>query len=357
MNARWVKSIGCAALVAVGCFSCGCISESGSPRMRLGSLPFPGIFSLYEEADPDDMGVHCAGSPLARIGQKGERERGTLYTRRAGFIDVSHLRESIDWVQCLHTRIHASLVALDGDGSAPPGFDFHYCQATFEVAVCRPSWWDGLSVDERTRLIDEASIRLAERMSVVVTTWHEVATWCGHQTVPGVSEQRSAFTWDDTTAHVLGAVIGAKALRRGEPEWDFAVTHAINDELWDLGVLPKRDQRHAADLVGQRWWKNGDAVRRDLEVGLRDGRKSGWLVEELGTDAEVIELPSLSDVDGRDMSSILEMRLLPGGSMRRKLWRGGDAPEVLVGEAGVLEAVERVREQMCKKWGEGFDRP
>ena len=98
MKTSWVGGMVCGAVLGAACAG-GCASSAGAPRMRLGSLPFPGVFSLYEEANPDDMGVHCAGTTLARIGQKGERERGTLYTRRAGFIDVSHMRESIDWVR------------------------------------------------------------------------------------------------------------------------------------------------------------------------------------------------------------------------------------------------------------------
>ena len=218
-----------------------------------------------------------------------------------------------------------------------------------------------MSAEERDALIEEASIRLAQRMSVAVTTWHEIATWYGHQTIPGISERGSSFTWDDGTAHIVGAVIGASALRRNESDWDYAVTHAIDDELWDLQVLPKKDQRHAASVAAQRWSKGGVAIRRDLEVGLRDSRKTGWLIEELGSDPVAIELPGLADVFGKDCSGLVEVRLTPSGSIRRKLWRGlaegGAGPETLLGEADLLLAVEQVRAEMGKKWGEGFDRP
>lgn len=344
------------ALAAVMCVP-GCAADAGTPRMRLGSLPFPGMLSLYEAADPCDLGMHCSGSPLARIGRPGERERGTLYSRKAGFIDLSHVRESIDWVAYLHCRVRAAFEDAEREGRESSRFTFDFCEARFEITTSRLSSWPGAERAETAALIDDASLRAAQRLCVLVTTWHEIATWYGHQTVPGVPEHWSAFTWDDTTAHVLGARIGAAALRNNSLPWDEAVTAALDLSLRECGVVSKQEQNQAAELVHNRWWKGWSPVRRDLDTGLASNFKVPWLVEEFGNDAAVLELPSLDDVLGLDLREAVRVRIVPARWIMRRLMCSDNPPEVLLGEAGLLDAVERTRDSMRKSLGDGFDQP
>lgn len=325
--------------------------------MRLGSLPFPGMLSLYEAADPHDLGVHCAGSTLARIGRPGERERGTLYTRHAGFLDLSHVRESIDWIAYFDQQIRSALDAAARDGRDESSFSFEFCRAHIQVTMVAAAAWPAMEPDELDLLRDEAVVRCAQRLCVMVTAWHEIATWCGYQTVPGVPEHWSAFTWDDSTAHVFGAIVGARAIRDQANTWDQAVTIALTEELQLLGVVTREEQRRAAELVRNRWWKGWIPVRRDLDVGLASGVKTPWLVPELGTEAALLHVPTLEDVRGHDLRGVISVRITPTRGMMRKLYGSVGESATLEGEAGLLDAVERVRESMRKEFGEGFDQP
>lgn len=325
--------------------------------MRLGSLPFPGMLSLYESADPDDLGVHCAGSTLARFGRPGERERGTLYTRHAGFLDLSHVRESIDWVAFFDQQLRSALDASARDGSDHACFSFEFCRAQIEVTVLAGAMWPGVQTADRDLLLDEAVIRSSQRLCIMVTAWHEIATWCGYQTVPGVPEHWSAFTWDDSTAHVFGAIVGARAIRNRAYSWDHTVTIALAEELRLLSVVTPREQGRAADLVRNRWWKGWIPVRRDLDIGLGSGFKTPWLVPEFGSESALLHIPSLGDVLGHDLRQVVSVRITPSRGMMRKLYGPSSSATTLEGEAGVLDAVERVRESMREEFGEGFDRP
>lgn len=347
----WLLPLALAAVMS------GCAASDGGPRTRLGSLPFPGIFSLYEAADPGNLGVHCSGSPLLRLGHRGEQPRGTLYTRRAGFIDLSHLRETIDWVSFFHTRNLHALSQVEMDGPATAVYSFSYCLAKFEVTFTPPQWWNAAPLEERQQIIEELAIRSAQRLSVVTTTWHEAATWLGYQTVPGISEAGSAFTWDDGTAHIVGAIVGGRALRDIGTQWDEAVTRELDDELLELDVVSREEFRDAALIVRERWWKQGVAVRRDFDVGLEDGHKVPWLVPEFGTDAAMLMLPTFENVCGRDLTGATELRITPARWVMRRLMDETDPAASLEGEAGLLKAVELVREQMRAKFGEGFDQP
>jgi hypothetical protein len=337
----------------------GCSAPAGGPRMRIGSLPFPGIVSLYEAADPDDLGVHRSGSGVIRFGTPSERQRGTLYTRCAGFLDLCHLRESIDWTRFMHRRIAEALREMERGEPPPRSFALRCFDADIKIEVHRPAWWTELASGEREDLIEELSLRAAERLAVCIVTWHEIATWYGYQTVPGVPEHWSAFTWDDTAAHIIGANIGGRVLRDRADDWDLAVTDALDSRLKELEVVSREEQARAIQLVRDRWWKGWSPIRRDLDVGLGRRFKVPWIVEELGTNAAVLSLPTLDDVHRRDLRGMIRLRITPSRGMMRKIMGSEDAdpPRSLEGEAGLLEAVERVRASMRDEFGEGFDQP
>lgn len=357
MMSRWRLTICVGILLPACAMLAGCVSRADLPRMRLGSLPFPGMLSLYEAADPDDLGVHCAGSTFSRFGKPGERERGTLYTRHAGFLDLSHVRESIDWVAYFEPRLQAALDEAKRESKPQASFSLDFCQAHIEVTVRSATEWPGVQPGDGAAVQSEVVIRGAQRLCVMVTTWHEIATWYGHQTVPGVPEHWSAFTWDDTTAHVLGAMVGAKAIRDHGRVWDQAVTHALEEELRAMGVVTRKEQERAAELVRDRWWKGWLPVRRDLDTGLSTGFKVPWLVPEFGTEAAVLEVPSLADIYGHDLRGLISVRITPSRGMMGKLYGSASSATVLEGEAGLLDAVERVRDSMREEFGEGFDQP
>ncbi|HSC70057.1 MAG TPA: DUF4056 domain-containing protein, partial [Candidatus Methylomirabilis sp.] len=83
---------------------CACASGSQTPRIRLGSTPFPGLLSLYAAADPRDLGMHRYEPWWERLVDPDETSWGNLYTCRAGFLDLGHLREYVDWARYIHDR-------------------------------------------------------------------------------------------------------------------------------------------------------------------------------------------------------------------------------------------------------------
>src|SRR5689334_1843171 len=100
---------GVALLSAVlACAVAGCDSDPGLPRDRVGSLPYPGVFTLYRAADADRLGVHRYGHG-PRLFHQDETENGIIYTTRAGFLDVAHVRITVDTVRYCVTHLRAAL--------------------------------------------------------------------------------------------------------------------------------------------------------------------------------------------------------------------------------------------------------
>ncbi len=264
--------------VGVG-FSCGllgCSSGPATPRMRLGSIPFPGPFTLYSVADPNALGTHRYEGWMDRHDGPNEVDRGILYTRRAGFLDLSHVRESMDIVKYAHDRILEQFAG--GKGGV---FHVDWADTRYDICVKVPDWWAQISEADRAEVSREAAIRQAQRLAVVVGSWHELGTWYGQMTIPPFSEKASAFTWDDAGSHIVAAIVAGNALRDSGTPWNAAVTKALADELAALGVADIDFESRAVEQVHGRWWWGGTAIRRDLDTGLASNIKVPWLVTGL----------------------------------------------------------------------------
>lgn len=339
----------------------GCSSGPQQPRLRLGSIPFPGVFTLYTTADPDDLGEHRYEAWWDKLGSPGETSRGILYTCRAGFLDLSHIRDTVDWARYIHDRALFALDDFDRSPLSSSSFRFTCSDATYEVELQQPEWWRSLNPTERAALTREAAVRIGQRMSVIVATWHEVGTWFGQETIPGISEKNSAFTWDDGTSHVVASIIAGRALRSGDP-WDAAVTRELKAELESLEPADSRCQSEAIDRVKDRWWNGGTAARRDLDTGLAGNPKVPWLVPGLqccpDAQAARFPLPDLHDVNGRDLSAMIRFRIFPSASILHKaLGPAADAPAAVHGESDILDAIEHVRSDMRNELGPDADAP
>ena len=352
----------------------GCSGSGATPRHRIGALPFPGTFTLYRAADPNDLGPHrYARTP--RFFQPDERESGIIYTTRAGFLDVAHLRLTIDWTHYYARRVRAAIDARF-ERFALPALDGE----TFHVTLNYPDDWHDLDEAQRSALADELALRCGQRLAYQMMTWHELITWFGHRRVLLIDESPSAFTYDDGMSHAIGLRVAERALRgsldrgngavadgsRAPIDWrngDAAVTAALRAELADLGAVSQAQTDRAARAVEGFWWARGKPLKRQLDVGLSDDAMRPWLVPGLSfapIDAEPdpIRLPTLADVAGRDCSSFCSIRIqpnIPEAARMRAAVPG--APAQFTGERDLALLLAATRRAMRGQLAADVDRP
>ena len=248
----------------------------GTPRIRMGALPIPNLTFLVPMpfAHPKRLGRHRHRS-IFGIGEA----TGILYTRRGGFIDLAHTRNSADWTATLAARIEANIrrgdTALEFKVIGP---------SVFSIRFNIPDEWDSLSADARSEREQDLSIRIAQYGSYVACVWHETITWYGYSIIPWVSERCSAFSYEETYSDALGIQLAGQALRDPVRPYDAAMTHALNEEIERLGGLRKCQARRVGKLVDRRWWSsctmwplNHKLSRRNLDIGLDDGDIAPWL--------------------------------------------------------------------------------
>ena len=334
----------------------------GLPRYRTGGLPFPGLFSLYATADPLSLGRHRAGYEQREPADE-EVERGIVYTTRAGFLDIAHVRITVDTtrycVEALRGAVARGDTTLTLNGSN---------KSLFHVTLCYPPGWADAPAAGRDALADALCLRAGQRLAYLMMTWHELASWFGQRQLFFIDETPSAFTWEDTMSHVVGIRVAERALGRaaadsGEDAFDDAVTAALDSELLLLGAVAPSETDEAVRAVRGRWWAGGRPLKRQVDVGLSDDVVYPWLVPGLwfvppATAPRPFRLPREGDVLGPGAPEfctvLIEPRIEEAARMRRLL---PGRPEWFSRDRDVPLLLEAVRRQMRRRFGEQVDEP
>ena len=299
-----------------------------SPRLRLGAMPFDAWYSPWEALDADALGQHRHegggvialpwGSP-----RSAEVSRGILYTEAGGFLDIAHLRNAIDLTRFVHAQV-APKIAIGRP-------------TTLRLLAAEPDLYHlrldpppGATPAERA----EAAVQIAGRVAYLMTTWHEVLTWYGYRGMGVITEQPSAFSYDDAASHRVGVELAMEVLREVAPDprgprkpgaeeidtavFDAAVTAALPRVLHGLGAVPPEEATERMRSLEGSWWADGRPLLRVIDLGLDGTPLPAHLAPppEASQPPEALRQPSAARRFGRSGPAGLELRR-PSGARRR----------------------------------------
>ena len=200
-------------LVSVLALAAGCQTNHG-PRLRGAS--FGGVVGDYF-LDPEHLGKHQYKIGLTE-------KNGFVYTRKGGFIDIGHLRESADRTAYITAITKKNIIKKEAE------FSFQVIEPSrYFVKITYPKDWEELP--EKEEIAAEVSIRLGQYFAHMTTIWHEIVTWFGYTSTGIFSEYVSSFSWEDTYSDLLGINLAAAALRDTQHKYDDAMTMLIDEEL------------------------------------------------------------------------------------------------------------------------------
>lgn len=265
-----------------------------SPYMRIGAVPFPHDLVDMTAIAHEPMGAHAYRDGLVYHSRGDEVQTGILYTRRAGFIDIAHVRNAIDLTRYAYLSMRDGLEQPDRPillkGSEPSVYIIELNAEAIGLLLADHE------LEASTRC--ELAIVSAQRVSHVMSTWHEIITYVGFKGAGVLSERQSAFTWDDPPSNMLGVLIAGDILRScldaGDEQletFNEQATDHLNRWLRSLQPMPPEASYRAAMHMTGVWHADHEPLRRMVHIGVDGEPVSPWFVplEEFEQEPESVE--------------------------------------------------------------------
>ena len=121
---------------------------------------------------------------------------GIIYTEKAGFIDIAHVRDQADWTAYLYNK----LIHLPKD-------TLHRIDLGKELGN------KVLSITIPSNLSQNDILNIAGNIAYDLSTWHEIASWFGATQAPILNERFSSFSFEDNFSNALGIYLGKQAIQ------------------------------------------------------------------------------------------------------------------------------------------------
>jgi len=199
---------------------------------------------------------------------------GMIYTCRGGIIDVSHIREEVDWMAFFIAKIDRHLgedivVELPREGAG----------RRFRLAAVPEEF---IARHDRKALV----VALARWTAYQVSVWHEIAQWYGFAMWDVIPETNSGFSPDDPYANVVGIRLfddlDYEEVLQSEASFGLAMEKAIYATIEDLGPLDRQGSVAAMEATDGLWWDSTVpiphrevVIRRERDI---DADHEPWLI-------------------------------------------------------------------------------
>lgn len=241
-----------------------CCAFGYNIRARFLGVPVP-FFQLSNVVDPDNTGKHHYNdswkSTLTTLTGMDSEHDGIIYTRRGGFIDLAHVRDTADNTLWLFSQIWPAL----GRATTIKMSD-ELGQRIIRLRHFSPP--------ESTLARYNLSVNLAAYLAFQLAAWHEVAQWYGFESVPGYPETVSAFSPEDLYSNLLGARMATDILNSGGayslPQYQHSMAQMLPQALAQLQAVSPQDTRFHFDMLDGTWWNSHCRLPDKFLVRLRN---------------------------------------------------------------------------------------
>lgn len=218
---------------------------------------------------------------------------GMIYSCKAGFLDIAHLRDNADW----SAHIYFNLDKWLGSGEEV----LARREGGFKK---RAVFFPKVSKEDLASLTEDDKEKLAVAIGFSMALLHEIPTTfkipVSQPSAFVISEQSSAFSVEDAYSNLLGNVLGAKAARDARP-FNIALESLLQDKLDELQAQPEANTQYAYDSVKNLWWKKG------LMSSLRTVLKRNYDYKDEINPELVVDLPFCSNEKAQKLEVPFEL--------------------------------------------------
>jgi Protein of unknown function (DUF4056) len=309
---------------------------------QIGSLPRPGLFTFFFLSDTSKL-LPLPGGEI--LDDRPFPKRGIIYTKRAGFVDMAHVVNSVLWSNETSQEVAAGLRHAENSISLHK-FEHSEVSVLFSSS---PIGSESAALDSEQR-IEAVSRITGECVASVLGTWHEITTWYGYMTTGIWSEKPSAFTYEDLVSHLVGIQV-FEAIP-GEPD-RAKFGSAVRRVLADLGLVDKKLASKAVYSVKGLWWGPWLYTRRMLDIGEKDGLIHPWIVPGTEDDLHDSNGPVTFTVPCAKMPEGYTMRIVPSASILRSLRKSNPGiPAIIDPNRDFPVLVAQIRSEVRKEMGD-----
>lgn len=281
-----------------------------------------------------------------------------LYTARAGYIDLGHLRESADRARYIFEISNSHISSGETD------YSFEVIEsATYHVHLDYPAHWNGLAADAKEKIAREVAIDIGEHVAHLSTVWHEIISWYGYSSTGVISEKPSAFSWEDGYSDLFGTKIAADVLRAGAP-YNEGMTEFMRREIETLDPLPAKTARQATKAIRGKWYSGRYPLlrmkKRNFDVGLDDGEITPFRVPGIGPDVPEARCPAPRMEALKRNGFKMKLTMTPREMERKQILEiiyGADGGEVLEPAVHFPSIINHIRAEAIGESGADVDKP
>lgn len=275
-------------------------------------IPIP-LYQIGNVLTLDTLGHHqyndsTFGALKNLMGISKERN-GLIYTRRGGFIDIAHVRDTADNTLYLFSQIYPQ---LGQEGRI--FFSNELGLRRIQLKRFTPP------ADPRQRYAVAAW--LAAHLAWQMAQWHEIAQWYGFESVPGFPEAISAFSPEDLYSNLLGARLAARVILQGDAGslsvYNQAMDNALSAALKQLEAVDSHTTAQRFREVDGEWWDSKQRVPEKFLVLNRnyqvsEPRVPTPLASETRTPQPLALPPRIGELT---LTQLGELRIYPTDDMK-----------------------------------------
>jgi hypothetical protein len=303
-----------------------CCAFGTNLQTEIGGIPVPFV-SVENVMNIEDLGDHIyndgSQSVASSLMDFGDESNGIFYSKKGGFLDSAHIRDTADFTYYLYNEFYAHL-----------GSDYKVTlsRELKDRVVQMHKSADVYSEVERQKI----SIELAALTAYRFAQWHEIAQWFGMESVGGFKEYASAFSPEDLYSNMLGALL-ANDVIRADPNLDknafsTAMTKVIKAKFIELGVGTKEQSKTEIKKMDGVWWDSSKrlpnkwvVIHREYHLGtdLQPNGFKGETKEGVSTEYEALATFMLmSNKNDKDFS------VLPDSLKNKPYWTPDDFQQI-----------------------------
>lgn len=282
-------------------------------HVRAIGVPIP-VYQIGNVLTLDTLGHHhyndSALAAVKDIVGLNDEKSGLIYTHRGGFIDIAHVRDTADNTFYLFSKIYPKLGQQ---------WRFFYSEELGLRRIQLKAFTPPAAMPQRYTL----AAWLAGKIAFELAQWHEIAQWYGFQSVPGFSEEISAFSPEDLYSNLLGARLAINVILQGNAgstdAYNKAMDAQIHRALVGLGVVMRQETERKFREVDGDWWNSKRRVPDKFLVlkrnyNLSDNRLPTPVPFEKTAPYE-LQMPAM--IDGFALSGLGELQIYKGHDMER----------------------------------------